>query len=70
MTRAIKGVFCIHIRKKTYIAVNTRIVSGTPVVINGSAHCRYNSLYGCDKAETCPKINAVYTEWVADGACL
>jgi len=70
MTKAIKGIFCTHIRRKTHISVNARIVAGEPVFINGSAHCRYHSLYGCEKAENCPKINAALEQWIAEGAYL
>jgi|GEM_PF-3542160 hypothetical protein len=70
MTRAIKGIYCVHIRHKTYIAVHTRIVGGEPVLIEGSEHCRYSVLHGCDNVKDCVHIGAAVDEWRADGSYL
>ena len=70
MTRAIKGIYCVHIRRKTHIAVHTRIVGGEPVLVEGSEHCRYSVLHGCNNVDKCTQIGAAMKEWRADGAIL
>jgi hypothetical protein len=70
MTKGIKDIYCTHIRKKTYISVDTKIVSKQHVFIEGSVQCRFNVFYGCDKAKDCPQVSLAYKQWVDSGSYL
>lgn len=65
--KAIKGIFCTHARRRIHIAVYTRIVKGEYLPIEGSVHCRYDLMYGCNSVDMCERINKAYEQWQDEG---